>query len=98
MPGEYIEYANGAAALLRTWYKFVSKWVSKFHDRQLYTDTESKPGTERVQALADISRSALCCHSNKARAPITDCKHAKQCTTMEGTPYHSPKLTSGSVQ
>jgi len=23
-----------------------------------------------IQALADISRSALCCHSNETRAPI----------------------------
>jgi len=29
-------------------------------------------GIERVQALADISRSALCCHSNE-----TDCKYAQ---------------------
>jgi len=30
-----------------------------------------EPGTtERVQALADISRSALCCHTNETRAPI----------------------------
>jgi len=28
--------------------------------------------TERVQALADISRSALCCHSNENRAPIAN--------------------------
>ena len=24
-----------------------------------------------MQALADVSRSALCCHSNETRAPIT---------------------------
>jgi len=30
------------------------------------------PGIERVQALADISRSALCCHSNETRAPIAN--------------------------
>ena len=27
---------------------------------------------ERVQALADISRSAQCCHSNETRAPIAN--------------------------
>jgi len=27
---------------------------------------------ERVQALADILRSALCCLSNETRAPITN--------------------------
>jgi len=32
----------------------------------------SKPGTERVQALAGISRSAPCCHSNETRAPIAN--------------------------
>ena len=31
-----------------------------------------QPGIERVQALADISRSALCCHSNETRAPIAN--------------------------
>jgi len=30
----------------------------------------SKPGIEHVQALADISHSALCCHSNETRAPV----------------------------
>ena len=34
----------------------------------------TKPGIERVQALADISRSALCCHSNETRAPIANCQ------------------------
>jgi len=29
-----------------------------------------QPGIERVQALADILRSALCSHSNETRAPI----------------------------
>jgi len=31
-----------------------------------------KPGIERVQALADILRSALCCFSNKTRALIAN--------------------------
>ena len=31
-----------------------------------------RPGTERVQALAGISRSALCYHSNQIRAPIVN--------------------------
>jgi len=31
-----------------------------------------KPGIERVQALAHISRSALCCHSNETCAPIAN--------------------------
>ena len=42
---------------------------------------------ERVQALADISRSALRCHSQ--RNPCTDCKSAQQYTTR-GHPYTIP--------
>ena len=33
---------------------------------------KTEPGIERVRALADISRSALCCHSNETRAPIAN--------------------------
>jgi len=51
-----------------------------------------KPGIERVQALADISRSALYCHSNETRAPIANPPNGAQ---LEGTPYHSPKLHPG---
>jgi len=47
---------------------------------------------ERVQALADISRSALCCHSNETRAPTTNPPNRAQ---LGGTPYHSPKLHPG---
>jgi len=32
----------------------------------------------RVQALADISRSALCCHSNETRAPIANPPNSAQ--------------------
>jgi len=46
-----------------------------------------KPGIERVQVLADISRSALCCHSNETRAPIAN---PPNCAQLEGTPCHSP--------
>jgi len=42
---------------------------------------------QRVQALADISRSALCCHSNETRTPIANPRNSAQ---LEGTPYHSP--------
>ena len=48
-----------------------------------------KPGMERVQALADISRSALYCHSNETPAPIVNLPNGAQ---LEGTPYHSPNL------
>jgi len=49
----------------------------------------SKPGIERVQALADISRSALCCHSNEIHAPIANPPNSAQ---LGGTPYHSSKV------
>jgi len=41
----------------------------------------------QAQALADISRSALCCHSNETRAPIANLPNSAQ---LEGTRYHSP--------
>jgi len=37
-----------------------------------------KPGIERVQALADISRSELCCQSNETRAPIANPPNSAQ--------------------
>jgi len=53
-----------------------------------------QPGIERVayRTLADISRSALCWHSNKTRAPIANPPNSAQ---LEGTPYHFPKLHPG---
>jgi len=56
------------------------------------THTPHKPGTEQVQALADISHLALCCHSNVTHAPIANLPNSAQ---LEGTPYHSPKLHPG---
>ena len=48
----------------------------------------NQPDTERVQALADISRRVQrCCHSNETRAPIANPPDSAQ---LEGTPYHSP--------
>jgi len=46
-----------------------------------------EPGIERVQALADISRSALCCHSNETHAPIANPPNSAQ---LEGTPTIIP--------
>ena len=37
-----------------------------------------KPGTELVQALTDILHLALCCHSNKTRAPIANPPNSAQ--------------------
>jgi len=48
---------------------------------------QTEPGIERVHALADISRSALCCHSNEARAPIAN---PPSRTQQEGTPTIPP--------
>jgi len=42
-----------------------------------------KPGIEQVQALADISCLALCCHSNETNAPIASPTNSGQ---LEGTP------------
>jgi len=48
----------------------------------------------KVKALADISRSVLCCHSNQTRARIANPPYSAQ---LEGT-HTIPQLTSGSVQ
>jgi len=42
---------------------------------------------KRVQALADISCSALCCHSNETRAPIANPPNSAQ---LEDTPTIPP--------
>jgi len=54
----------------------------------------NEPGIEPVQALADITRSALCCHSNENRAPIANPPNCAQ----PGAPRTIPQVTSGSVQ
>jgi len=51
-----------------------------------------KPGIERVQALADVSRSALRYQSNETRAPIANPPNNAQ---LEGTIYHSLNLHPG---
>jgi len=48
---------------------------------------QRKPGTERVQALADISCLALCRHNNETRAPIANLPNSAQ---LDGSPFHSP--------
>ena len=53
---------------------------------------QTEPGTEWVQALADISRLALGCHSNETRAPIANPPNRAQ---LQGTTYHCPKLHPG---
>ena len=64
-----------------------------------------QPAIQRVQALADILRTAIyafavyktislhvCCDSNKTDAPIANLPNNAQ---LEGIPYHSPKLHPG---
>jgi len=46
-----------------------------------------QPVIQRVQALADISHSALCCHSNETGASIANPPNSAQ---LEGIPYHFP--------
>ena len=67
-------------------------FIGVYCDSLLFDGNSFKPAIERVQALADISRSALCCHSNETRAPIANPPNSAQ---LEGTPYHSPKLHPG---
>ena len=50
-----------------------------------------KPRIERVQALVDISRSVLCCHSNETRAPIANPPNSAQLDD----PLPFPKLHLG---
>jgi len=42
---------------------------------------------ERVQALADISRSVLCCNGNETRAPIANPPNSAQ---LRSTTYTIP--------
>jgi len=51
-----------------------------------------KQGLQRVQVLADISRSALWCLSNETRAPTANPTSSAQ---LGATPCHSPKLHPG---
>jgi len=60
--------------------------------------TNETTGTERVQAVADISHSALCCHSNETHVLMANPHKSAQ---LGPTPYQCPNLvdlTSGSVQ
>jgi len=50
------------------------------------------PRIVRVQALADVSRSALYWRSNETCAPIANPPKNAQ---LEGTPYHSSNLHAG---
>ena len=58
----------------------------------LFALTLTKPGIERVQALAGISCPSLCCYSNETRAPIANPPYSAQ---LEGTLYYFRKLHPG---
>jgi len=68
---------------------FCQKSVVFWYDRRTNIAT---PGIERVQALADISRSALCCHSNETRAPIANPPDSAQ---LQGIP---PTISPSYIQ
>jgi len=53
----------------------------------------AKPGIEGVQALADILRQALCCHSNETRAPNANPPNSAQ--LWHPVPYHARNLHPG---
>ena len=48
-------------------------------------DRLQKPCMERVQALADISRSMLCCHSNDETRPLITITNPPTSAQLEGT-------------
>jgi len=48
---------------------------------------KQQPGTERIQALADISHSALCCHSNKICAPTANPPNSAQAQPEAPLPF-----------
>jgi len=47
-------------------------------DKTFWQLQQLQPGVDQVQVLAEISRSALCCHSNETRAPITNPPNSAQ--------------------
>ena len=51
-----------------------------------------QPGTDRLQALADISRSGCVVSSNETRASIANPPNSAR---LGSTAYHSPKLHPG---
>jgi len=56
--------------------------LARYHNQ-----SQTEPGIERAQALADISRSALCCHSNETRPPTANPPNTAQ---LEGIPTIPP--------
>jgi len=86
------KYMHSYAQCLFSWRPFpeflkVGSALPKDAWSRLSTRRNNKPGTERVQALTDISHYALCCHSIETHAPNANLTNSAQ---LEGTPYHSP--------
>ena len=77
----------------KRWIELIIKYVEKsiYQQYRLYVIPHNNiiPGIEQIQALADISRSAVCCHSNETRTPITNLPNSAR---LEGTSYHSSNL------
>jgi len=97
--------AEGAAGASQSQTRSMLTWNWLQRQPQELPQQQPASGIERVQALADILRSplccrvhrlhicaSLCCHSNKTHAPIVNLPSGAQ---LGGTPYHSPKLHLG---
>jgi len=50
----------------------ISKSLQKIFKTRDQISNKLKPGIEQVQILTDISRLALCCHSNEVHEPIAN--------------------------
>jgi len=74
-------------------YSFVGPEPIWSNVRKVASWIKAKTGIQRVQALADISHSAIWCHSNETRAPIANPPNSAQ---LEGIYYHSPNIHLGS--
>ena len=85
MPKHKITTNNTESACEHTHMWTMQTWINR-------NWLQLKPGIEHVQALADISRSALFCCSNETRALIVNPPNSAQ---LKGSPYHSPNLHPG---
>ena len=70
----------------------MSQCIDEVKIKQVKETNNFEPVIERVQALANISRLVLCCHSNETHAPIANPPNTAQ---QQSTPYHSSNLHLG---
>ena len=61
----------------------------KAHRQKKQWQRQVKTSHRASTAIADISSSAICCHSNETRSLTANPHNTAQ---LEGNPYHSPKL------